>query len=159
MKVYFSLGSNMGTRVSNIDNAKRLLEKYIGTVISASKLYESEPWGNENQNNFANQCIICESSLSILDILKLSQQIENQLGKNKKEHWGPRLIDIDILFYDNLIIESSELVVPHPLLHKRNFVLEPLNEICPDFIHPLYKKSIKVLYDSSKDLKKTSVIC
>ena len=159
MKVYFSLGSNMGMKASNLANAKSLLSKYIGPVISESKLYESEPWGNEDQASFINQCIICETSLSCVDILELTQRIENQLGKNKKGHWGPRFIDIDILFYDDHIIDSNDLVVPHPLLHERNFVLEPLNEIAPDLIHPILKKGIKELYRFSRDHKKTSIIC
>ena len=159
MNVYFSLGSNIGSKRSNLNAAKKMLAMYVGPVIAQSKLYVSEPWGNEEQNDFINQCLICESNLSCMDILKLSQQIEVQLGKNKKEYWGPRLIDIDILFYGNSIIENKDLVIPHPFLHKRNFVLEPLNKISPEFIHPVLKKSINELYHISKDHKKTCIIC
>ena len=140
MNVYFSLGSNIGSQKLNLNNAKRMLNKTVGHIITESKLYESEPWGNENQNKFINQCLICDTNLSIWDILDASQQIEILLGKNKKEHWGPRTIDIDILFYGNSIIDYNNLIIPHPYLHKRNFVLEPLNEISPEFIHPVLKK-------------------
>ena len=159
MNVYFSLGSNIGSKKLNLNNAKKMLNKTVGRIITESKLYESEPWGNENQNKFINQCLICDTNLSIWDILDASQQIEILLGKNKKEHWGPRTIDIDILFYGNSIIDYDDLIIPHPYLHKRNFVLEPLNEISPEFIHPVLKKNIAELFHISKDHKKINIIC
>lgn len=130
--VYFSLGTNLGDKKQNISRAISLVNERVGVVIKQSSLYETKPWGFNSNNNFLNACIACQSSLSPFEILKATQQIEKEMGRTKKSHNGnyaDRVIDIDILTYDDEQIDTPELKIPHPLMHKRDFVMIPLNEI------------------------------
>jgi len=142
--VYLALGTNLGDRIANLRGAIEALPSEIN-VIAESKIYETPPWGYENQPAFLNMAVKCETALDPESLLKRLKLLEVRLGREQSFRWGPRLIDIDILFYDNLILESESLTIPHPRLHERAFVLVPLAEIAPDFIHPVLKKTIKEL--------------
>ncbi|MGA7194973.1 MAG: 2-amino-4-hydroxy-6-hydroxymethyldihydropteridine diphosphokinase [Anaerolineales bacterium] len=142
--IYLALGTNLGDRSANLRAAIKALSPEI-KVIAESKVYETPPWGYENQPAFLNMAVKCETALEPESLLKRLKQLEVQLGREQSFRWGPRLIDIDILFYDDLILESESLTIPHPSLHERAFVLVPLAEIAPNFVHPVLKKSIKEL--------------
>ncbi len=109
-------------------------------------MYETKPWGELHQDNFINIVVLAETSLSPVELLKRIKCIEQDMGRKETYRWGPRIIDIDILFYDSIILKTEDLIIPHPLLHKRDFVLQPFMELSPEFIHPLLKKSIRNLY-------------
>ena len=142
--VYLALGTNLGDRIANLCAALKALSPEV-KVITESKVYETPPWGYENQPAFLNMAVKCETNLEPESLLKRLKQLEVQLGREQSFRWGPRLIDIDILFYDNIILKSESLTIPHPRLHERAFVLVPLAEISPDFIHLVLKKTINEL--------------
>ncbi len=151
INVYFSLGSNLGDRQANLRAAVLLIDKNIGKVARKSKVYETEPWGEPAQDKFLNQVIMANTTLQPRDLLEIIAVIEKELGRVKKEKWGPRTIDIDILFYGKRVVRDKGLDIPHPELHKRNFVLVPLLEIAPDLEHPVLKQPIDELYLNCKD--------
>ncbi len=142
--VYLALGTNLGDRPVNLRAAIKVISPEIKVIVE-SKIYETPPWGYESQPAFLNMAVKCETNLEPGSLLKRLKQLEVQLGREQSFHWGPRLIDIDILFYDDLILESESLIIPHPRLQERAFVLVPLADIAPDFIHPVLKKTIKEL--------------
>lgn len=146
-KVYLLLGSNLGDREKNIDNA--IIElKARGLIISKkSSLYNTAPWGYTEQPEFLNLALECLTSLEPFELLKEIKKIEKKMGRENFIRYGPRIIDIDIIFYDDLIFKSDDLTIPHPLMHKRYFVLKPLSEIAPDFVHPLLKLTVKQLLE------------
>ncbi len=150
-KVVLSLGGNIGNVKQVFKDAVVCIEKDVGFIIQCSSLYKTKAWGVENQPDFFNQVIVLESSKIALEILKKCLKIESQLGRVRKEKWHERIIDIDVLFYNDELINSKELIVPHPFLHERNFILYPLAELMPNFIHPSIKKSIKELKNKSND--------
>lgn len=130
--VYLSLGSNLGDKRATIDEAIRLIDKQIGTVVRRSAFYVSEPWGFSSPNSFANAAVCCLTELSPQEVLHASQAIECSLGRTRKSidgNYHDRTIDIDILLYDDIKMNTPELVIPHPLMHERDFVMTPLNEI------------------------------
>ena len=124
--VIIHLGSNQGDRARNINSAYNLLESEIGKITSYSSLYETAPWGNLNQDNFLNSAIILVTTVSPFEILAKTQKIEVQLGRTKNVKWAPRIIDIDLIFYGDLILYCSALTIPHSQYDERNFVLQPL---------------------------------
>ncbi|MDG1297541.1 MAG: 2-amino-4-hydroxy-6-hydroxymethyldihydropteridine diphosphokinase [Saprospiraceae bacterium] len=145
-KTYLQLGSNEGNSSELLKKAIELLEKQAGELIEVSALYESEAWGKKDQKNFLNMVLELNTTLSPNELLSTVLSIEEQLGRERKEHWGPRTMDIDILFYNAEIIkESPKLIIPHPRITERKFVLLPMNEIAADFIHPIFKRSIAQL--------------
>lgn len=148
---YLALGTNIGDRASYLNAAVEAVSRKIGTVEQISSIYQTAAWGVENQADFYNQVIEVKTTLLSLKLLEVCQAIEQELGRVRKEKWGPRVIDIDILSYDNQIIKSPDLTVPHPLMQARNFVLVPLQEIAEDWIHPIYKKSIGLLTKECND--------
>tara|TARA_Y100000385_G_C12943695_1_gene572344 strand:- start:68 stop:553 length:486 start_codon:yes stop_codon:yes gene_type:complete len=152
--VYLQLGSNLGDRVELINSAINAILAKIGTVSLRSQIYESTPWRVDGQENYLNQIVQVKTSLSANDVLDAVLQIENDLGRVRIEKWGERLIDIDIIFFNNDIIENSILCIPHKHMHERNFVLAPLNEIAPLLIHPKYNKTVSELFNESKDTEK-----
>lgn len=142
--VYLALGTNLGDRPANLRAAIKALPPEI-EVVAESKIYETRPWGVENQPDFLNMAVKCETDLDAESLLKRLKQLELQLGREQSFRWGPRLIDLDILFYDELTFQSETLTIPHPHLHERAFVLVPLADIAPDFVHPILKKTVKEL--------------
>lgn len=145
-KVYLLLGGNLGDRKMLIAHAEDELRKQIGDIVLKSALYETKAWGREQQPNFLNKALVINTKLNAFEILKIIQNIEIKLGRKRLEHWGTRTMDIDILFFEQEIIDTEDLKIPHPLINMRKFVLSPLLEIIPDFIHPGSKKTIKELY-------------
>ena len=131
-KVYFGLGSNLGDCRKNLERAIRLIGDRVGRVTRQSSFLETDPWGFESQNKFVNAVILCETMKSPREVLALTQQIERDMGRRKKSVSGTytdRTIDIDILLYDDLTVDEPDLQIPHPLMHRRDFVMIPLEEI------------------------------
>lgn len=149
---YLLLGSNLGNREEILEKTIQFIESTIGVVNTRSKFYETAPWGVENQPNYLNIALIVSTTLSPNELLIQTQAIEENLGRVRLEKWGARLIDIDIIFFDNKIIQEANLIIPHPLMQERNFVLVPLEEIAPAFIHPILNKSIRELYNTCADI-------
>ncbi len=135
--LFLLLGSNQGDRMHWIQSGIKGIEERIGEVEKTSPLYETQPWGNENQPDFLNLALRVSSQLSAREILTQVQAIEKEGGRQRIIKWGPRTLDIDILFIDKEVIQWPELVVPHPAMADRRFVLQPLADIAPDWIHPL----------------------
>lgn len=154
-KVYLLLGSNQGNCSQILSDACCSIEKYIGKIIQKSSLYESEAWGFSS-DNFLNQVVCAQTDLSPRTILSQIHKIEAAAGRIRTNAGGyqARPLDIDILFYNDLVIETDDLIVPHAQLHKRRFTLLPLNEIAPNFIHPVFKTSIHNLLKNSTDESK-----
>ena len=144
-KVYFSIGSNKGNRSGLINEAIDKIDIIIGKVLLKSSIYETKSWGF-NSNNFYNICILLESTLTPELILNKILTIEKDMGRLKTtDQYSDRCIDIDILFFDNMIVNSKSLEIPHPRIQLRKFVLTPMIELIPDLIHPILKKSIRQL--------------
>lgn len=142
-KVAIGLGSNTSDKLYMLKRARLLINILAGTVISASQLYSTEPWGLKDQSEFINQVVIISSELSPIELHTTLQKIEFILDKKKSgSKYGPRNIDIDLLLYDQFILTDKDLNIPHPRMHERNFVLIPLTTIAPDMIHPILKTSI-----------------
>ena len=150
-KVYLLFGSNLGERAANIANAITLLENQGVSPIKLSSLYETEPWGNIEQGKFLNRVGKFSTTVSPSGLMKSILKIEEAMGRVRTKKWAPRIIDIDILFYGNQIVSQSDLQIPHPELEKRKFALTPMEEIAPDFMHPVLKKSIKELLTECND--------
>ena len=152
-KVFIGLGGNVGDVSKAFDIVLEMIRKQIGSITKSSSRYKTEPWGNTNQDHFLNQVICVETNLKPKEVLKKILGIEKIMGRNrdKDNQFAPRTIDIDILFYGDKIIKKGDLIIPHPRLHLRNFVLTPLKEIAPEFIHPLFNKKIKDLAKKNAD--------
>lgn len=153
-EVYLLLGSNEGNRKENLSRASAHIEQRCGKIVQVSSLYETEAWGLKEQNAFLNQALMIQTSLTAPLLLAELKTIEKETGRTETVKWGPRVIDIDILFYGTEIIELPELKIPHPYLHQRRFTLVPLNEIAKDFVHPGFKKSMKQLLEECMDESK-----
>ena len=150
-KIYLSIGSNKGNRYSFIKEALRLIRKDIGKVILMSKIYETKSWGFQS-DDFLNICIMIKSDLLPAELLNKLKNIEHKIGRiGNSNEISAREIDIDILFYSDKIVDHKDLIIPHPRLHLRNFVLYPLNDIASDFIHPILLKPINELLEECED--------
>jgi 2-amino-4-hydroxy-6-hydroxymethyldihydropteridine diphosphokinase len=136
-EVYLGLGSNLGDREAVLLQAIKLIDERVGQVLRHSSFIETEPWGFESTNRFLNAAVCCETTLTPREVLQVTQQIERDLGKRKRHatkrqkeiNYQDRPIDIDILLYDDLIVDEPDLKIPHPLMYQREFVMRPLNEI------------------------------
>ena len=147
--VYLGLGTNLGDKEANLRTAIYKLQERIGKQVSLSSFYETAPWGFESDHSFLNAAIGLETSLSPIEILHITQEIEKELGRTKKPvngSYSDRLIDIDILLYDTLVLQTPELTIPHPLMTERDFVMNPLIEIAGNVIHPTRQKTLSELY-------------
>jgi 2-amino-4-hydroxy-6-hydroxymethyldihydropteridine diphosphokinase len=152
MKAVISLGSNKGDRSKLLGKAVELIS-FIGEIATEGKVVETEPWGLEDQDKFLNQIIIINTNLQPHNLLDELLLIESKLGRVREIKWGPRVIDLDILFYEDMVIESERLQIPHPYLHEREFILGPLNELIPDFNHPKINKTVQELYQNITNSK------
>ena len=142
---YLVTGGNLGQREEQLGYAARLIQERCGAIIDKSALYETAPWGKTDQPNFLNQALVLETSLNARDLMNEILYIENLMGRDRLEKYGPRIIDIDIIFFNHQIIKEDGLVIPHPQMEHRRFVLEPLNEVIPAYIHPVYYKTVSEL--------------
>ena len=149
--VFLHTGSNLGNKAANLKQAGRLIEERIGPIQKESLIYITKAWGITDQPDFLNQALEIQTDLDPFELLKTINSIEADMGRKREIKWGTRLIDIDILFYEDQIIETEKLIIPHAYLHYRNFVLIPLQEIAPEFQHPIFKKTITELCSSSQD--------
>ncbi len=158
--VYLCLGSNQGDRIGYIQQAASLLKATEGiNIVTTSSFYETEPWGMESENLFVNAVMQINTSLSPVDLLNSIEFIERTLGrldKSVNNDYSDRCIDIDIIFYDNQIIDIPQLTIPHPRFHQRAFMIVPMLEIAQDFIHPVFKKTVSNLYD---ELENPEMVC
>lgn len=136
---YIGIGSNLGNRQENCLRAIELLEKSGILVTKRSLMYETEPWGKKDQPRFINMAIEIETFLEPRELLKTIKDVEGEMGRKDSFKWGPRVVDLDILLFDSIIVKEDDLEIPHPLMHERDFVLRPLCEIAPERIHPILK--------------------
>ena len=148
---YLLLGTNLGNRTENLSKATAAIRMFLGRVEVQSHIYETEPWGKPHQPLFYNQAIKITTPCSPLETLHLIKQVEFLLGRDRSEKWSPRIIDIDILFFDEIAIESPVLTIPHAHIADRKFTLEPLREIAPELVHPVLHQTIAELYLTCKD--------
>ena len=150
-RVFLLLGTNLGDRPRNLLVAKDLLEITAGKIIHRSSIYETAAWGKTDQAGFLNEVIELTTLLTPQALLSTIHEIEGQMGRVREVKWGPRLIDIDILFYSDCIVTSENLVIPNPALHTRRFTLTPLAEIAGDLVHPVFQKTIDELLSHCED--------
>lgn len=141
---YLALGTNLGDRPGNLQAAIAALFPEV-MVLASSPVYETQPWGLTDQPNFLNMVVSGKTHLAPLALLKYLKDLETQLGRVPSFRYGPRKIDIDILFYDDIIYKTPELIIPHPNLHERAFVLAPLADLAPELVHPALGKTIRQL--------------
>jgi 2-amino-4-hydroxy-6-hydroxymethyldihydropteridine diphosphokinase len=155
-EVYLLLGSNEGNRFDNLVKAVRQIELRVGKPTRQSSVYETEAWGLKEQASFLNQALAIQTSLSAPDLLVILKAIEKETGRTDTVRWGPREIDIDILFYGKEIVDLPDLKIPHPFLHERRFTLAPLKEIAPSFIHPCFDKTVSELLEYCADINEVT---
>lgn len=150
-QVVLLFGSNIGDSYEHLKQALVACELHLGKLISSSSIYETEPWGNLAQQSFLNQVLVFETTHSAMEVLMKILGIELEMGRQRIEKWGARIIDIDILYFDDEIISEPDLSVPHPYLHQRRFTMIPLVEVLPQFIHPILRKTNIELLEACPD--------
>jgi 2-amino-4-hydroxy-6-hydroxymethyldihydropteridine diphosphokinase len=148
---YLLTGGNMGDRLSFLTMARQGIENNCGRIVQTSSIYETAAWGKEDQEAFLNQVIHIETHLEPLELLSAVLKVEEELGRKREVRYGPRFIDIDIIFYNDEVIDLPGLKVPHPQMQNRRFVLVPLAELAADKVHPLYHKSVQQLLKTCPD--------
>jgi 2-amino-4-hydroxy-6-hydroxymethyldihydropteridine diphosphokinase len=156
-KIFLGLGSNLGNREDNLLMAQRLIKEKVGQIVLKSSIYETAAWGIVEQNSFLNQVIEVETSFSPNAVLHLILNIEKDMGRVRQVKWGERIIDIDILYYENEVISMENLSIPHPFIQERQFVLVPLCEIAANFIHPKLEVSNLELLKNCQDVGEISL--
>lgn len=144
--VYLGIGTNLGDRFANLQKAVEMLQERM-TVTAVSPVYATEPWGDTNQPPFLNACVAAVTDLQPRELLALLKEIEREMGRTPTRHWGPRVIDIDILFYNRLVLHEPDLTIPHPAVPERAFVLAPLADIIPEYVHPETGKTVEQMLD------------
>jgi len=149
--VFLLLGSNMGERYSFLQQAIAGIKQEVGDIVKTSSVYETQAWGKTNEADYLNQVLLVQTMLQPLMLLNSVLRIELDLGRKREVKWGARTIDIDILFYNDTIVNKPGLLIPHPEVQNRRFTLEPLAEIAPDFIHPVLHKSMLQLKNDLQD--------
>ena len=157
-KLFLITGGNIGDRKKNLETAAVLIKRRVGKITKFSKIYETEAWGNRDQPAFYNQVLVIESKLPAREILTAILKIEEEMGRKRTVKNAARIIDIDILFFNEDIVNEQNLVIPHPEIGNRRFVLSPLNEIAPQMLHPVLKKTIQQLLSESKDQLKVNPV-
>ncbi|MCS5491691.1 2-amino-4-hydroxy-6-hydroxymethyldihydropteridine diphosphokinase [Algoriphagus limi] len=155
-EVVLILGGNQGDRKKLLDNAKAAIGR-LGKLVKESRIFTTEAWGGVAKEAFLNQALILETELGPLRFLKHLQQIEKNMGRKRQIRWGDRTMDIDILFWDDVVIDLPELKIPHPEMANRRFVLEPLMDIVPELVHPVFGKTIHQLLEECPDTSKVSI--
>lgn len=148
---YLLIGGNLGNRIENLAMARSLIENELGKIIKASSIYETAAWGITEQPDFLNQVLLIKTKFPPEKMMQLILSIENKMGRVRTQKNASRIIDIDILFFNDEIISNENLTIPHPEIQNRKFALIPLNEIASDLVHPVFKQSIKNLLSTSKD--------
>jgi len=148
---YLLLGSNMGNSRQQLTIARQFISKQIGAIQRSSGLYHTAAWGNTQQADFLNQVIIVHTALTAQQTIQAILSIEKKMGRVRDKKNDPRIIDIDILFFNKEIIHTADLHIPHPQIQNRNFVLVPLNELSPNFKHPVLQKTVHYLLKNSPD--------
>jgi 2-amino-4-hydroxy-6-hydroxymethyldihydropteridine diphosphokinase len=157
MILYLLLGSNLGNRETYLSQANAEIQKQVGNIVAKSSIYQTEAWGNTEQDDYLNQALAVETTIEPFELLEILQAIEKQLGRKREIIWGARTIDIDIIFYDQQIISTQTLTIPHSRIMERKFVLLPLCEIAPDFIHPVWQISVKEMLNICEDNLKVEI--
>ncbi len=152
-KVVIALGTNIGDKEQNIERALLLIEARGIKILKKSSVIKTEPYGYTEQPEFLNCVVLAETELTPNKLLETLLSIEKEMGRVRKIHWGPRIIDLDIIFYDNLAINEENLKIPHPDMQNREFVLKPLNEIAPCYVHPVLCKTVRTLYEELENKK------
>jgi len=150
-EIYIGLGSNLGDRLANIRKAIKLMKEEGIEIIKESSLYETEPVGYKEQGWFLNSVVKARTQFSPVGLWKRLEKIEKAMGRQREIKWGPRIIDLDILFYGSKVLDGKQLQIPHPELQKRRFVLLPLEEIAPELVHPVLNKTIREILGELKD--------
>lgn len=153
-KLVLIIGGNLGDRLLLIQRARIMLSEKLGQELLASSIFETEAWGGKSRGNYLNQVLIFNSQIEPFHVLSIIQGIEHQLERVREVKWGDRTMDIDILYYGERILEEEKLIIPHPFLEQRRFVLEPLAEVMPEFIHPVLGKTQAELLAICKDNSK-----
>jgi len=148
---YLLIGGNLGNRIENLAMARSLIENELGKIIKVSSIYETAAWGITEQPDFLNQVLLIKTKFPPEKMMQLILSIENKMGRVRTQKNASRIIDIDILFFNDEIISNENLTIPHPEIQNRKFALIPLNEIASDLVHPVFKQSIKNLLSTSKD--------
>ena len=148
---YLLIGGNLGDRIENLNTAKGFVKKYIGKIKTASSIYETAAWGITEQPDFLNQVLFVETDLSAMQTMNIILFIENKMGRVRTKKNASRIIDIDILFFNNDIINEPSLIIPHPEIENRKFVLVPLAELSPHFNHPVLKNPVSQILSECKD--------
>jgi 2-amino-4-hydroxy-6-hydroxymethyldihydropteridine diphosphokinase len=148
---YLLTGGNLGDRAESLKNAAEMVEKEAGRILTRSHLYETAAWGTTNQPDYLNQALLIQTNLTAIELLHTILTIEKQLGRFRQEKYGARIIDIDILFFNSEILKTEQLIVPHPHLQNRRFVLVPMVEIAADYCHPVLNKTMSALLEECPD--------
>lgn len=145
---YIGLGTNIGKRRGNIVTAAALLAERVGDVLALSDMYETEPWGFESENLFINAVVVLQTELLPMELLDATRQIEIEMGRVQKSDgsYHDRIIDIDILMIDDMVVNNERLIIPHPLMQQRLFVMDPMVEVAPNLVHPLLGKSMREIW-------------
>ncbi len=156
--VYLGIGGNVGNRAYYLDKARAKITGLIGPILRESSIYKTAAWGNTEQQDFYNQVLYVRTKLEPASLLKTCLEIEKEMGRQRDVKWSARTIDIDILFFNNTIIQKERLQIPHPHAHLRNFVLIPMEEIAPHYIHPIFRKKIRTLLKQCPDILPVSKV-